>query len=281
VGATNLISSRVACNLSTATGFTGTIQSPVLDWGIAQHWVDVNADGRADFCRIVSGNQIACTLSTLQPGGSGGFGAQWLAFADPGQAEGRTWVDADGNGSADFCRVMAGGTTVGCTLSAAAGFGSTVVSSTLDVGYSFGRTWADVDGDGRAAYCRLTGGGNGIGSHVACSPMRVTPSGLGFAATITSGVIDWGNADQTFADVDGSGRADFCRLTGAGAQTMAECTRMTAHGWGETHTSTAFEAGAAGSRTFADVDGNGTRDLCRLVPAGSLSSVQCTVVHRP
>ncbi|HEY2669076.1 MAG TPA: hypothetical protein VGJ07_01730 [Rugosimonospora sp.] len=71
VGSVNLQSSYVQCTLSTGTGFGATITSNVLDWGheTGRAWVDVNADGKADYCRRVGdvnlrSSRVRCTLST-------------------------------------------------------------------------------------------------------------------------------------------------------------------------------------------------------------------------
>ena len=65
--------------------------------------------------------------------------------------EGRAWVDVNGDGKADFCRVA--GALV-CTLSTGTGFGGHAVHPRPGPRLRAGRAWADIDGDGRADYCR-------------------------------------------------------------------------------------------------------------------------------
>ena len=45
---------------------TGTYRSGPVDWGLATGvaWVDFNADGKADFCRVNASSQPLCTLAT-------------------------------------------------------------------------------------------------------------------------------------------------------------------------------------------------------------------------
>ena len=84
---------------------TGTYISAPLEWGTAAAWVDANADGKADYCRLVAGPRAACTLST-----GAGFGATIASDAiDPGYPEARVWGDVDGDHRADYCRRVGGG----------------------------------------------------------------------------------------------------------------------------------------------------------------------------
>ena len=77
------------------------------------------------------------------------------------------WVDANGDGMADYCR-RAGSvngssrtTLLTCTLNAGAGFGGTYYSGVVDWGYTDDAQWVDANGDGKADYCRRAGSVNG------------------------------------------------------------------------------------------------------------------------
>jgi len=81
VGLDNNTNSRVACTLSTGSGFGATVISPVIDWGYGtgRAWTDFDCDGKADYCRRVgAGNnmnsRLSCTLGT-----GSGFGATILS----------------------------------------------------------------------------------------------------------------------------------------------------------------------------------------------------------
>ena len=154
---------------------------------------DFSGDGKADYCRRVGGTNgvnsfVACTLST-----GTGFGKTVLSpVLDWGYDTGRAWVDATGDGKADYCRVV-GSTNgqdskVACTLSTGTGFGTTITSPAIDWGYDTGRAWVDFNGDSKSDYCRRVGGTNGVNSFVACT----LSTGTGFGRTVLSPVLDWG-----------------------------------------------------------------------------------------
>jgi surface antigen len=146
---------HVRCTLTGTTGFGADVLSPAMDWGYTwgRWWADVNGDLRGDYCRA-AGDQsrqfILCTLST-----GGGFGATWsMGPIDWGYAQGRAWLDQNGDGRADYCRVVgvSNAQHVRCTLSGTSGFGSDVLSPALDWGYLYGRLWAGGGSDSIAAH---------------------------------------------------------------------------------------------------------------------------------
>jgi RHS repeat-associated protein len=118
--------SYLGCSLSTGTGLSVefTVQAPVSDWGYYDRrwWVDVNGDGKPDYCRAVgnswgNGSYLRCSLST-GTGLSGEFTVQ-VPVSDWGYADRRWWVDADGDGKPEFCRAVGNssgsGSYVACT----------------------------------------------------------------------------------------------------------------------------------------------------------------------
>jgi hypothetical protein len=198
-GPTNGVNSKVACTLSTGSGFDpGLLLSGVIDWGYptGRDWKDVDGDGKADFCRVVgvtngTNSRVACTLST-----GTGFGSTITSdVIDWGYPDGRAWVDANGDGKADFCRRVGitNGTNsrVSCTLSAGGAFGQTISSGVTDWGYVDGRGWSDADGDGKADFCRRVGITNFTDSRVSCT----LSAGDGFGQTTQSAVTDWGYSE--------------------------------------------------------------------------------------
>ncbi len=199
-------------------GFGTTYTSGVIDWGYdaGAAWVDFDGDGRADYCRRVGGvngssSYIQCTLST-----GTGFGATYTSgVIDWGYDAGAQWVDFDGDGKADYCRrvgnVNGSSSYIQCTLSTGTGFGATYTSGVLDWGYDAGWAWADFNGDGKADYCRRVGNVNGSSSYIQCT----LSTGVGFGATYTSGLVDWGyNSGVGWVDFKGAGKADYCRRVG-------------------------------------------------------------------
>ena len=285
VGSTNGQDSKLACTLSTNGGFGATITSPTIDWGYetGRAWVDFNGDSKADYCRRVGGTNgvnsfVACTLST-----GTGFGKTALSpVLDWGYDTGRAWVDATGDGKADYCRVV--GSTNGqdsklaCTLSTNGGFGATITSPTIDWGYETGRAWVDFNGDSKADYCRRVGGTNGVNSFVACT----LSTGTGFGKTALSPVLDWGyDTGRAWVDATGDGKADYCRVVGStnGQDSKLACTLSTNGGFGATITSPTIDWGYETGRAWVDFNGDSKADYCRRVGGtnGVNSFVACTL----
>ena len=135
-GSDNNVGSRVRCTEAASTGFGATYTSGVLDWGYesGRAWADFNGDGMSDYCRVVgsvndSASYVRCTVSA-----GTGFGATYTSgVVDWGYESGRAWTDFDGDGTADYCRVVgnAGGLRQQCTVSTGTGFGSSYLSPVL------------------------------------------------------------------------------------------------------------------------------------------------------
>lgn len=151
------------CNVSKQNGEIGkVILNKHLDIGYAdlpQAMTDINGDGLADFCRGVGVRKHAkmmCTLTTKTgfDGKTFDMGPFDFGYKD----EIRTFVDVDGDGKDDYCRVV-GGKKLLCSLSNGKGFiGKGYVFPTKDFGYKNQiRTMIDVNGDKRADYCRAVG----------------------------------------------------------------------------------------------------------------------------
>lgn len=171
----------------------------------------------------------------------------------------KAWVDATGDGRADYCRLV-GSYRLRCAPSSGAGFGTEFTSVNIDPGYSKGRAWADVNADGKADYCRVVGGWN---KQVACTPSN----GSSFASTITSAPLDAGyDAGRAWVDVTGDGRADYCRVVGGWYKQVA-CTPSTGTGFAtdKTFSSDVLDPGYDATRTWADVNGDGRADYCAVI----------------
>jgi microsomal dipeptidase-like Zn-dependent dipeptidase len=273
IGSANLIDSQVECTLS-KVGNGAKSTSAILDWGYeaGRAWVDVNGDGKADYCRV-SGNStngyVICTLST-----GTGFGATISSGSlDWGYEAGREWVDVNGDGKADYCRVGGNSTNgyVICTLSTGTGFGATISSGSLDWGYEAGREWVDVNGDGKADYCRVGGGPGNY--YLLCT----LSTGSGFGATISSGNLDLGyEAGRAWVDVNGDGKADYCRVAGDLSNKYVLCTLSTGTGFGTTIASGSLDWGYDYGRAWVDVNGDHKGDYCRVGGITGNKYVMCT-----
>lgn len=125
----------------TSTSTTNITYSKKVDpgWMAGRAWVDHNGDGKADYCRVVDYTRLACTVSTApetpgwsyNPGGTyfdstTGFGETYYSNnLDAGWDDTRVWVDANGDGKIDYCRVVGNiftGFSTQCTLSTGTGF---------------------------------------------------------------------------------------------------------------------------------------------------------------
>ncbi|MFC3983046.1 LamG domain-containing protein [Streptosporangium jomthongense] len=258
--------SKVACTLSTGSGYGITITSGVLDWGqdAGRAWVDVNGDGKTDFCRL-RGTQnhvdayASCTLST---GSAFGMEVNSRNF-DRGFPEDRAWVDATGDGKIDYCRRVGGvpESRLACTPFTSGGFGETFISDVLDWGQTTGRAWVDVNSDGKADYCRIRGTQNHTDGYLSCAPS----TGTGFGRDVNSGNTDWGyTEDRSWTDVNGDGNADYCRSVGATSARTIACNTSTGTGFGPLFLSGALDWGQATGRAWVDATGDGKADFCRV-----------------
>lgn len=244
------------CVLSTGTGLGQKITAFNQDHGYKEGraWVDFNGDRRVDYCRVVAagGKSLSCTLSNGTSFGS----THTSGGLDPGWTAGQAWVDFNADGRADFCRVIGTwGQKVQCTVSTGTGFGATYTSGNLDAGWDAGRDWVDVNGDGRADYCRV----------VDSSKLQCTVStGTGFGATFTSAGLDGGWDDsRDWVDFNGDGRVDYCRIVGTVSKSV-QCTLSTGNNFGSTITSAAMDVGYQATRGWADFNGDGRPDFCRI-----------------
>ena len=248
------------CRAATTSGFGATwaLWNGDAGWSAGRAWADFNGDRRADYCRVVGSWNRMLQCSVSNGSGWGGTYTSWAV--DGGYDAGRAWADVTGDGRADYCPVVGWSSyQIQCTPSTGAGFGTTFTSGNLDPGYDQGRTWVDVNGDSRADYCRVVGA---FGKYLQCT----LSTGSGFGVTITSAEMDPGYDDsRRWADVNGDGRADYCRIVGSFnyAQTNVRCTLSIGTGFGLSFTSTAMDAGYGGTGMWADVTGDSRDDYCR------------------
>jgi hypothetical protein len=270
VNAVNHYLGQLACTLSTGNGFGATIYSPQVNFGFAtgRFWVDVNGDGRADYCRRIGNynnvdGRIQCTLSN---GTSFGESID-SPVMDWGYDAGRSWVDFNGDGLLDYCRVVGGASNSSgsliCTLMTPTGFGAHIASGILDTGYDPGRAWVDFNGDGLPDYCRRVGGPNLVNSGLTCT----LSTGTGFGESIAVVIGDWGfDAGTAWLDINGDGMADYCRVTGGGSSnSYVTCALSNGQGFSDNYTSPVTDGGYESTRDWAFVGSSGAGSFCRSV----------------
>ncbi|MEM9553079.1 MAG: reprolysin-like metallopeptidase [Acidobacteriota bacterium] len=243
---------------------------------------DVTADGRADYCRFV-GNFPAVFFScaVTQPhGGWQSYGVNSPPINQgfsPGHAFlPRFLVDVNADGRADYCRFVGARPELSCALATASGtFGTNdVVSSGLDVGYDhMPRLMADVNGDRRADYCRVVGDWPNRFLSCAVATASGTFGQYDVNSLPESQGFEFGDRAQ-LADVDGDGRADYCRVAGAwqGPNVFFSCALANDdHTFGlydinsGQGTPFRFDIGWPDFFAMAPVDGTGRAAYCRYV----------------
>jgi hypothetical protein len=144
---------------------------------------DVNADGRADYCRFV-GNApnvfLSCAFAS-----AAGFGnydlssGQGPANFDNGYTNlPIAMVDVNADRRADYCRFVGNSpyAFLSCALAGTTAFGNYDVNSPIAYDQGFGdmlRSMADVNADGKADYCRFVG--NSPGVYLSCGFSNVNP----------------------------------------------------------------------------------------------------------
>lgn len=178
--------------------------------------VDVNGDGKADFCRLVGGEGqefLSCAFSDGKTFGQYDFNSAKL---DLGHAEfPRFMADVNGDGKADFCRLVGGegqeflscALSDGKTLGPQYQFKSAV---NMDLGHAeFPRFMADVNGDKKADFCRLVGDQGQ--EFLSCTLSDGTTFGAPYGFNAPKS-LDLGNGKypRYLVDVNGDGKADFC-----------------------------------------------------------------------
>jgi hypothetical protein len=73
----------------------------------SQHWIDYNLDGRLDYCRTVGNGPYEIWCQTLAASGRlGPVAVVGKAIADKGYDNGSRWVDMNGDGIPDWCRLV-------------------------------------------------------------------------------------------------------------------------------------------------------------------------------
>jgi hypothetical protein len=223
---------------------------------------DVNGDGKPDYCRFASSTSfLVCDVQTDNT-----FETNWVGtYVEP--TETQFMADVNGDGRADYCRFLASN-MFSCALLSLEGYRSFVdgnFQTQLDPGYGdMPRRLVDVNGDGRADYCRFVAGSP---KWLSCA----LSTGTGF------GQYDF-NSNQTreyeagyldrpvfMADVNGDGRADYCRYLGPRETMYLSCGLATDTGFGDKDiNAVGLDAGQDGwPRDMVDVNGDGRADFCR------------------
>jgi len=258
-------------------------------------FVDVNGDGKADFCRLEGGSGNYNIYCTTNLGSSGpqqnivtsGFGG------GPGydNAGTRAYVDVNGDGKADFCRLEggSGNYNIYCTTNLGSGGPQqNIVTSGFNGGPGYAnagtRAFVDVNGDGKADFCRLEGGSGNYNIYCTTNLGSGGPQQNIVTSGFNSGPGYDNAGTRAFVDVNGDGKADFCRLEGpnySGGDYYLQCAINLGSGGPQQYVVTSgFNSGPgyanAGTRAYVDVNGDGKADFCRLEGGSGNYNIYCT-----
>ncbi|QPJ61613.1 MAG: hypothetical protein G3M70_06825 [Candidatus Nitronauta litoralis] len=280
--------------------------SSVVDFGVWDtpgELVDVNGDGRDDFCRFIDkGNgysQLSCALATESGFSDGKFKTpDDDLYTSSSNKEPRGFFDVNGDGRADYCRNNED-KILSCEIATSQGFAWNQFQSPENKKFVFGsndrpQAFTDVNGDGRADYCRVIDKDNN--KRVACalalqsgfedsgfeSPVMKSKAGVKFSLGEKGEDNPW-----NFGDVNGDGRSDFCRtVKDSKGNKSLKCALAQEDSFGSTRDSygnvtdpieilypgpadRSFDFGYSIEdgfpRIFTDMNGDGLVDYCRVV----------------
>ena len=207
----------------------------------------------------------------------------------------RGMADVSGDGRADYCRFVGDSPDIflSCALSTGITFGNYDFNSGkgvagLDPGYSHRPiAMVDVNADGRADYCRFVGSPPDVFLSCALSTGSTfgnydVNSGKGFAG------LDEGHSTmfRGMADVNGDGRADYCRFVGDSPEIFLSCALSTGTTFGNYDFNsgkgvTNLDPGYSDRLTsIADVADSGRAGYCRFVGSSPEIFLSCALPER-
>ncbi|HEX3128229.1 MAG TPA: hypothetical protein VH394_12940 [Thermoanaerobaculia bacterium] len=274
VGASN--TPYLSCGLATGSGFGNYDfnSAPGIDLGYSffRALVDVNADGRADYCRFVGSSStpyLSCALAKSN-NTFGNYDFNSASGIDLGYATFRALADVNTDGRADYCRFVGSSSTpyLSCALAKSNNtFGNYDFNSAsgIDQGYATFRALADVNADGRADYCRFVGSSST--PYLSCALAKSNNTFGNYDFNSAPG-IDQGYSDfRALVDINADGRADYCRFVGPSVGKFLSCALAMASGFGnyEVNGGTPYDIGYATFRAMADVNADGRADYVRFV----------------
>lgn len=141
---------------------------PRQEWDSSFAWVDVTGDHHLSLCRAVPSRpnsnkgSLACTVWQEPPQPNMQITTPQDMLIDLGLSSGRSWVDINGDGKADFCTLIVTDKQehkIACWLREGDAFSRDPVVS-QDVHWQEDvrtRLWTDINNDGKMAFCTVAG----------------------------------------------------------------------------------------------------------------------------
>ena len=258
-------------------------------------WVDLNGDGRADFCYRYDpdGEKIRCFFSkdgqyTNTPDIEVGIGRNHQPY--------QWWYDVDGDGLADLCRgydYRQSNFDLSCRFTkdrfqvwasvsipiyalrrvsgSPYGVGSLINSSSVFL--------VDINADQRTDVCYVAVANDEVGDAQTYRLRCHLSNGTSFesvTAAWTSGLINPGSNQfpRSFADMNGDGFPDFCRTLENGT---LSCLLGSENGFTATDlVSPVLDRGYKEGAAFIDFNADGKADYCRITGPAYQYQLRCT-----
>ena len=258
---------QLQCTLATGRGFGGTVAAPALDAGYAEQrlWGDVDGNGGADYCRRVdspSNQRYQCSLAS-----AGGLHAPVRgAAARMGRRQRHRARRRDRRRQGRFLpRDHRPGDLLPVDR-------RRLRARLRHAGRPGGR-WRAAPGSTSTPTAPPTSAAcSGV---LTCTLSRPAPRSRG---RCPPDGLDLGYAPgRSWADIDGDGRADYCREVGnGGADQRIELHARARRQASAPATSPSRWSGDATGHAWQDFNGDGFKDFCRAVGA---APVDAAVLH--
>jgi len=212
---------RAQVNLSNGTGFPSTSDGDVGTWdtSIKNYFADVNGDGRADLVRIYQYGASVAKAQVYLGSVTGTFRLIWDDSVGGWNTNTQDFfVDVNGDGKADLVRIHNYGSSVArAAVYLSTGKGYWTLTSDGDVGAwdtSIKNYFADVNGDGTADLVRIYQ----YGASVAKAQVYLGDANGNFRLIWDDSIGTWSTStEDSFADVNGDGKADLVRIHNYGS----------------------------------------------------------------
>ncbi|MCG7496538.1 type IV secretion protein Rhs [Vibrio sp. Of7-15] len=161
------------------------------------------------------------------------------------------WVDADGNGELDYCKV-ASASSISCHFNLPQ---QQSVEKTFPITYwgdSKAHWWTDINSDQKTDFCRKNG------NELLCSTFGAD----GTVSDLILPMSRWGNEEfRWWLDINGDSQVDFCRRD---IDDLRCSINSGGKSWQDEIVVTDLLWEKSKSTQWVDLDGNGYKDLCRV-----------------
>lgn len=186
------------CNLSNGTDFETIKEGPYVDGGYVdtRHWGKI-FDKKGGFCRITSSGLVCSSLESDL--------VSETVLSDSGWKNSRIWLDIDGNGLEDYCRLVYNSTHLRCNLKNTDNTWKTVESGYVDGGYYWQRYSVKMSNKAKSDYCAVTGYNHDT---LTCTNISASNSLNTYTVPLPRHINILSQIE--FGDIDADGLDDLC-----------------------------------------------------------------------